>query len=584
MPGRAVPGSKPLFFAGRGPGCALRTMLTIACVLVLGSVLGGSEVLADDSVPFDGLGLDPPGASVDRSAAGALAQNRYLQGELALRGQGQARDPDRACVLFAEAAEQGHINAMLRTGQCLAGGWGGRQDRAEAVRWYRRAAERGSANAQAALGLALWRGEGTLRDDAEAQQWLARAARAGNTGAMIAIGLMIRQGAGVPPNEIMGMAWIRRAALAGDSTAALLLARAYERGEAVATDSETAAQWLQRAAELRNPAAQLLLAQWYLEGRAVERMPMLGHAWAAVVQTSVQRLGDPASAQRTRQQALAVQRQAELLLSPAELAQARELARDWVPGRIALLTRASPLPIIGSSPPAERLGAASPGPAPAAPVPAAPAAPAGSPRESSGSGFFVSGEGHLITNDHVVRDCRELRMPTGESLTLIGRDARSDLALLRGPAPAAVADIRVAPPLAQGETVLTYGYPLRGVLSASGQLGAGMVTALSGLRENPLHIQIDVPIQTGNSGGPLMDERGQVAGVVVSKLNALRVARVTGDIPQNVNFAVSIAPLQALLDAFGVNYRKGNTSAAPLSRQQLAERARSFTTAIVCTR
>lgn len=579
----------------------MRAMLGVVSAIVLSSVLVLSEASADDTVPFEGTNLEPPSSAVERSGAKALAQDRYLQGELALRGQGQARDPVRACALFLEAAEQGHINAMLRTGQCLAGAWGGRQDRAEAVRWYRRAAERGSAHAQAALGLALWRGEGTVRDDAEAHQWLGRAARAGNTGAMIAIGLMTRQGAGVPPNEAMGMAWIRRAALAGDSTAALLLARAHERGEGVAADSESAAQWLQRAAELRNPAAQLLLAQWYLEGRAVERSPTLSHAWATVVQTSVQRLGDPTNAMRIRQQAFAGQRQAELLMSPAELAQARDLARDWVPGRIALLTRASPWPMIGNTgqperdgasvaglgTPAPRVGpavAAPPATGPATVAPPAAGVPDGQPRESSGSGFFVSKDGHLVTNDHVVRDCRALRTATGEPLALVGRDARSDLALLRGPPPPAVADIRVTPALAQGETVLTYGYPLRGVLSASGQLGAGMVTALSGLRENPLQLQIDVPIQTGNSGGPLMDERGQVAGVVVSKLNALRVARVTGDIPQNVNFAISIAPLQALLDAFGVNYRRGHASATLLSRQQLAERARGFTTAIICTR
>lgn len=536
----------------------LSLLLALAAPLV--------PALAYDAPPLDSVSLETPAEPAERSAPATVVtpQGRYLQGEIALRGQGQARDPVRACALFAEAAEQGHVNAMLRLGQCLAGGWGGRQDKAEAARWYRRAGERGSGHAQAALGLALWRGDGLVRDDGEALQWLERAAQSGNTGAMIAIGLMIRQGAGVAANDVMGLAWIRRAALAGDSTAAMLLARAHERGEGLPADSELAAQWLQRAAELRNPSAQLLLAQWYLEGRAVERQPLLAHAWAGVAQVATQQLGDPASAQRIREQAIAAQRQAELVMSPEELAQARALARNWAPGRIALATRVSPLPVITHGPAAT--------------------ASSTPPRESSGSGFYVSREGHLITNDHVVRDCRSLRTAGGEPLTLVGRDARNDLALLRGAAVNGVASIRVAPALAQGETVLTYGYPLRGVLSASGQLGAGMVTALSGLRENPLQIQIDVPIQTGNSGGPLMDERGQVAGVVVAKLDALRVARVTGDIPQNVNFAISAAPLQALLDAFGVNYARGAQAAVALPRQQLAELARGFTIAIVCTR
>ena len=70
--------------------------------------------------------------------------------------------------------------------------------------------------------------------------------------------------------------------------------------------------------------------------------------------------------------------------------------------------------------------------------------------------------------------------------------ARSDLAV--GAAVALEGGL-----LRQGEDVLIYGFPLRGVLSSSGQLGAGMVTALSGLRDNPLQVQIDVPVQAAKT-------------------------------------------------------------------------------------
>ena len=59
-----------------------------------------------------------------------------------------------------------------------------------------------------------------------------------------------------------------------------------------------------------------------------------------------------------------------------------------------------------------------------------------------------------------------------------------------------------------------------------------------GLLDDISQLQISAPIQPGNSGGPLLDEYGNVAGVVVAKLRALAVAKATGDIPQNVNFAV----------------------------------------------
>src|SRR5690606_25701803 len=135
-----------------------------------------------------------------------------------------------------------------------------------------------------------------------------------------------------------------------------------------------------------------------------------------------------------------------------------------------------------------------------------------------------------------------------------------------------------------GEAVLTYGYPLQGVLSSSGQLNAGMVSAVGGLGNDPGQLQIDVPLQAGNSGGPLLDRRGLVVGVVVAKLDALHVAQMTGDIPQNINFAVKLGPLKALLDANGVEYVGGSAHDAPLENQDIAVQARAFTTPVFCGR
>jgi S1-C subfamily serine protease len=215
---------------------------------------------------------------------------------------------------------------------------------------------------------------------------------------------------------------------------------------------------------------------------------------------------------------------------------------------------------------------------------ATPVRPPARSRFSAGSGFYVSREGHLVTNDHVVRDCRAVRLPDGQTVEVVGRDTRADLALLRARPVATVARLRADNRIRQGEDVLTYGFPLHGVLSSSGQLGAGMVTALTGLRDNPLQLQIDVPVQSGNSGGPLIDQRGHVVGVVVSKLNALRVAQITGDIPQNVNFAVRLEPLKALLERHDVPLEAAAGKSAARDRQNIAEEARTYTTAVLCER
>ena len=76
------------------------------------------------------------------------------------------------------------------------------------------------------------------------------------------------------------------------------------------------------------------------------------------------------------------------------------------------------------------------------------------------------------------------------------------------------------------------------MLGSQLKVSTGIVSATVGLLDDISQLQISAPIQPGNSGGPLLDEYGNVAGVVVAKLRALAVAKATGDIPQNVNFAV----------------------------------------------
>ena len=128
---------------------------------------------------------------------------------------------------------------------------------------------------------------------------------------------------------------------------------------------------------------------------------------------------------------------------------------------------------------------------------------------------------------------------------------------------------------------MVFGYPLTGALSSGGNFTSGNVSALRGLRDAAGEIQITAPVQSGNSGGPLMDASGLVVGVVQAKLDALRVVRATGDIPQNVNFAVSLEVLADFLAKNRVAFRDGAVS-APLDTARVAELAKSFTHLVVC--
>jgi len=218
----------------------------------------------------------------------------------------------------------------------------------------------------------------------------------------------------------------------------------------------------------------------------------------------------------------------------------------------------------------------------------------------TGTGFAVTFDGVVITNHHVISDCDlpiRARIEGSSEYyyvaTITGRDANRDLAALKlqrrvgqgapqTPIPALPrATFRKGPELQQGEKAITYGFPLRGLLATNGNLTAGYVSALSGLRDDRNYIQITTPVQQGNSGGPLYDGSGHVIGVVVAKLNALRVMFATGDVPQNVNFAVEISAVRQFLKQNNLQVaEEDSTNELPLP--EIAQKARLSTYLIEC--
>ena len=164
-----------------------------------------------------------------------------------------------------------------------------------------------------------------------------------------------------------------------------------------------------------------------------------------------------------------------------------------------------------------------------------------SPMLSGGTGFFVGVDGSLVTNAHVVDACVSISVKTDAgsvgAARVVAKDNVNDLALLRTTiTPTAVARLRAGARL--GEGVAAFGYPHVDLLSSSGNFTLGNITALSGIGDDSREVQISAPVQSGNSGGPLLDMGGNIVGIVASKLDALKVAARGGDLPQNVNFAI----------------------------------------------
>ena len=185
---------------------------------------------------------------------------------------------------------------------------------------------------------------------------------------------------------------------------------------------------------------------------------------------------------------------------------------------------------------------------------------------SSGTGFVVERRaGYVLTNKHVVRSCRQVkvRVDGGKSrvATIQALDPDDDLALLRVSLPAGPsAAFRDDPAIRPGDDVVAVGFPLAGLLADQVNVSTGTVNALAGLY-NDLHmLQMSTPVQPGSSGGALFDASGNVVGVVVTKLNARVVAEETGDIPQNVNFAVKAEVAREFLKQQGVAFRTAQSS------------------------
>lgn len=205
-------------------------------------------------------------------------------------------------------------------------------------------------------------------------------------------------------------------------------------------------------------------------------------------------------------------------------------------------------------------------------------------KTSSGTGFFINKGGMLVTNAHVVNGCSDVKVKYRSNpplpATVVARDRRNDLAILKtGIRSADFSPLRLKVEL--GEAVAAFGYPLASLLSKSGNFSLGNVTSLAGVSDDIRKLQISVPVQPGNSGGPLLDYQGNVVGVVTSKLNALKTAKLTGDVPQNVNFAIKSTMVSSFLDSNGASYAS-KVLEQKLTATELAKKAKSISAFITC--
>jgi len=516
------------------------------------------------------------------------AAGQVSLGNLYAKGDGVMKDEVEAVKWYRKAAEQGRLNAQFYLGQMYDNGQGVPEDDAMAVKWYRKAAEQGAGWAQYHLGLMFKDGHGVLKDDTEAVKWFRKAAtgqleHSPITFAQVELGRMYANGQGVLKDDAEALKWLReasdhynheaqfylgrmyangqgvlrdmvkaedlffKASLGGNIEVQLTLGSMYATGDGVAMDEHSAATLFRKAAEQGNAVAQKNLGIMYARGKGVLRDEAEAVKWLrkaaeqgeAEAQNGLGVMcatgqGVPKDETLAYKWFLLADSQGnanakkgvaliESTLTPTQRSEGQRMARDFHSQKA--------LPK-GSTISREGIGQTQP--------------------ESTGTGFFITDNGYLITNQHVASEGAAVRVLTSNGAIeakVVKVDKANDLALLKADGKFNSLPVISSRGVRLGATAATVGFPNVGLQGFSPKLAKGEVASLAGAQDDARHFQISVPVQPGNSGGALVDERGNVIGVVKGGLSQKAAIATSGTLAENVNYAVKSSYLLSFLES-----------------------------------
>lgn len=205
---------------------------------------------------------------------------------------------------------------------------------------------------------------------------------------------------------------------------------------------------------------------------------------------------------------------------------------------------------------------------------------------SQGTGWVVSG-GYIVTNAHVVEGKEDITIVYGKKKQQTAKiaivDKVNDIVLLKSKNPSHLPPaIPISPKQAPiGASVFAIGFPLTQIMGIEPKLTTGIVSSITGYQDDPRLYQISVPTQSGNSGSALVNMRGEVVGIVTSKLRAVEVFLWSGDIPQNVNYAMKAQYLKILLSNVKPLRKSKILTRKKASLEILAKRIKNSTVVIV---
>jgi S1-C subfamily serine protease len=169
---------------------------------------------------------------------------------------------------------------------------------------------------------------------------------------------------------------------------------------------------------------------------------------------------------------------------------------------------------------------------------------------STGTGFFVNSAGYLITNNHVVQNCKSIIFrgsTNSDHVELVATDETNDLALLRmDGVPKYTAPMRYNEGLKPGHMVMIIGYPLDSIFQGEYVIRTATVMDTKGPMGEENWLQFSDSAKHGNSGGPLLDASGNVIGVVTGKMTLYDIR--TDQVEKKADIAITMPILKKFLD------------------------------------
>lgn len=445
-------------------------------------------------------------------------------------GQGVEKDPDKELAWLRKAEAAGHERAIAAIGWAYEHGTNGLEKNLEmASRNYLAAARLGNhrcfdlaANALLELG----QSEKLLEIIREAEPFEAPNCR-------FWLGFHYHHGhGGVAKDERRAAGLYELSAAAGNNFAKTHLASLLMEGKGVSKEVERACLLTKEAAVGGIAQAQFNLACYLEQGKGMAQDSGMAYFWANL-----------AASQEDNESFAKLRDLLSKKIGTAETLRMQALCRDW-------LNRAR-----------ERQSQ------PEGPDPDATAG-------GSGSGIIFSTQGHVLTNHHVIAGCNSFKVVTADGkehdATLVASDEKLDVAVLKISGIYSNRTFRAPPTLTSsaqvrsGQKVFTVGHPLGELLSSEAKYNDGTVSAMSGMGDDQRVMQISVPIQPGNSGGPLANMNGEVVGLIVASVNGGALLRQTNILAQNINFAIKSDPIIEFLTEKSLPVNHGRKSGEPI--------------------